>query len=170
MKRRFNKEISFRRTEVMAVTGATSNQLQYFERSGLITPHRYYELGRPVVAYTKNQMLQIKAIQKLREQISGQAVRKIISYLNAHGYDQSLYDKHLVIVGKEVFWVQPDWSNVCNEMATALRLASKRQKGVGQYTLLVIPPLIEAAQEIKKSAKKSKVIDFESFLSRFEAA
>lgn len=166
----FSKARSFRRIEVTEVTGSTSNQLQSLERAGLIVPHRYKDLGRVVVAYTRNQILQIKAINRLREQISFQKVKNIINYLNENGHSDSLYDKHLVVVGNDVFWVQPDWSNICSEMATVLKIASKKQKGVGQYTLLVIPPLIEAVEEIRKAARKSKILDIKDFLQRFDAA
>jgi DNA-binding transcriptional MerR regulator len=170
MGKRFSKKHSFRRLEVVEVTGSTLNQLQSLERSGLVMPHRFIENGRTIVAYTRNQLLQIKSIRKLREEISSQQIRSLVNYLNENGFDNSLYNKHLVVIGNEVFWVKEDWSNISSQMATALKVASKRQKGVGQYMLLVIPPLIDAVEEIKKAAKRSKVVNFPDFEQRFNAA
>jgi DNA-binding transcriptional MerR regulator len=170
MGKRFSKKRSFRRFEVVEVTGSTLSQLQSLERSGLVIPHRVTENGRILVLYSRTQILQIKAIKKLREEISWSQLKNLIIYLNENGFDSSLYNKHLVVVGKEVFWIKEDWSNLSEDMATAIMVASRKNKGVGQYVLLVIPPLIDAVNEIKKAAQKSKLIDLDSFISRFDAA
>jgi DNA-binding transcriptional MerR regulator len=167
---KFNMAAGFRKIEVIEVTGTTSNQLQSLERAKMVIPYRCKEFGRVIVLYTRNQILQIKAIKRLRDQISNQKVKSIMQYLNKNGHSDSLYDKHLVVVNDEVFWVKPDWSNICSEMASVLKIASRKQKGVGQYTLLVIPPLIEAVEEIIRTAKKSKIIDIKDFMRRFKAA
>jgi len=114
--------------------------------------------------------LQVKAIRTLREQISLQTVRKIVEFLNKHGFDSSLHDKQIVVIDNDVFWVSFDWADFSTQMPKALKVAAKRRKEVGQYVLIVIPPLINIASEILKAAKKSPVIDFPSFKQRFEEA
>jgi DNA-binding transcriptional MerR regulator len=163
--------IGFTRKETMQLTGCTSSRLAYLEKVGLIVPYRYgASSGRPIVVFSWEQLLEIRAIRNLRqEEISLQTVRKIIEFLDKSGYDNSLRNKQLVVVGDEVFWVEQDWSDFGANMPTALKVADKKNKGVGQYVLLVIPPLIDLVNDIWEVAKDSKVIDFQSFQQRAKA-
>jgi DNA-binding transcriptional MerR regulator len=160
----------FTRKEVMESTECTSNQLQSYERANLIVPKRVERAGRPTVLYTKRQLLQVKAIKNLREQMSLQTIKKIVDFLDAHNINSSLYDKQIIAIDDEVFWVDLDWTDFAERVPKALKIISRRRKEVGQYTLIVTPPLANIVNEILKSAKKSKIIDFESFKARFEPA
>jgi DNA-binding transcriptional MerR regulator len=160
----------FTRKEVIESTECTSNQLQSYERADLIVPKRIEVTGRPTVLYTKRQLLQVKAVKNLREQMSLQTIKKIVSFLDAHNINSSLYDKQIIAIDDEVFWVDVDWTDFAERLPKALKIISRRRKEVGQYTLIVTPPLVNIVSEILKSAEKSKVIDFESFKARFEAA
>lgn len=154
----------------MESTGCTSNQLQSYERAGLVVPKRSQRPNSVTVSYTRKQLLQVKAIKTLREQISLQTIRKIVEFLDKHGFDSSLHDKQIVVIDSDVFWVSIDWTDFSTQMPKALKVAAKRRKEVGQYVLIVIPPLINIATEILKAAKKSPVVDFPSFKERFEEA
>jgi DNA-binding transcriptional MerR regulator len=160
----------FTRKEAIEVTGCTSNQLQSFERAKLVVPRRVEKTGKPTVLYSRSQLLEIKAIKQLREQISLQKVKRIIQFLNDHGFGDNLNDKQLVIIDNDVFWVSVDWADFPQQMPKALKVLSKRRKEIGQYCLIIIPPLINLAQEIIRTARKSKVIDFPSFMERFDQA
>ncbi|WP_242037601.1 MerR family transcriptional regulator [Coleofasciculus sp. FACHB-SPT9] len=116
--------------------------------------------------FSWEQLLEIRAIRNLREDVSLQTVRKIIKYLDESGCDNSLRDKQLVVVNDEVFWVKQDWSDFGDNLPTAIKVASKNNKGVGQYVLLVIPSLIDIVNDIWKAAKTSNVVDFQSFKER----
>lgn len=155
----------FTRQETLALTGTTSNRLQYLERAGLIRPKRIGTSKKPTVIYTWEQILEIRAIKNLRREVSLQTVRKIIEFLNKEGCDDSLRDKQLIVVNDDVFWVQNDWSDV----PSVIRVASKKGKDIGQYVLLVIPTLIQVVKEVWEAAEKSHVIDFESFQQRAKA-
>ena len=163
--------IGFTRKETMQLTGCTSSRFAYLEKVGLIVPYRYGTSGgRPTVVFSWEQFLEIRAIRNLRqEDISLQTFRKIIEFLDKSGYDNSLRNKQLVVVGDEVFWIEQDWSDFGAQMPTALQVAGKKKKGVGQYVLLVIPPLIDLVNDIWEAAKDSKVIDFQSFKQRAKA-
>ena len=78
-------------------------------------------------------------------------------------------NKQLVVVGDEVFWIEQDWSDFGANMPTALKIAGKKDKGIGQYVLLIIPPLIALVNDIWEAAKDSKLIDFQSFKQRAKA-
>lgn len=156
----------FTRRETMSLTGSTSNQLQYLERSGLITPERIGKSRKPIVLYSWEQVLEIRAIKNLRDEISLQAIRKVIAFLDESGFDDTLRDKQLVVIDDDVFWVRIDWQDFSQKMPKTLKVASKKNKDVGQYTLTVIPNLISLVNEIWQTAEKSDAIDFEDFKAR----
>ena len=155
----------FTRKEIIDLAGTTSNRLQYLERANLITPHRIEKTGRATVLYTWEQLLEIRAIKNLRQSISLQTVRKIIEFLNKSGFDDSLRDKQLICVNEEVYWVDRNWEG----MPEILKVAAKRGKDVGQYTLLVIPALIDIVDEVWEAAEQSNVVDMASFQQRAKA-
>jgi DNA-binding transcriptional MerR regulator len=156
----------FTRRETLALAETTSNRLQYLERAGLIIPQRVGLSKKPTVLYTWEQVLEIRTIRNLREGTSLQAVRKIIQFLNEHGFEGTLRDKQLVVVDDDVFWVRTDWSDFADRMPEALKVASKNGKGIGNYTLIVIPTLASIVEDIWETAKASQVIDFSSFKER----
>lgn len=155
------------RKEAMELTGATSNQLQYFERVNLIKPTRILKerRKRPDVYYSWTQLLEIKAICKLRQETSLQTIRKILDFLEEYQINKSLRDKQIVVIDGEAFWVKLDWSDFGRQIS-ALKVADKHNKGVGQYTLIVVPAFKDLEQEIWETAKQSKTIDIKSFTKR----
>lgn len=162
----------FTRQECLKLTGCTSSRLSYLEKVGLIVPTRVGNNTRPIVLFTWEQLLEIRAIKHLRDDVSLQTVRKIVDYLNKCGYDDSLTTKQLVVLGDDVFWVNPDWSDFQYHVPAALKVAGKKGKGVGQFTLLLIPPFTDIINEIWETAKEpsvSKVVNFEEFKRRAKA-
>lgn len=152
----------FTRQETLALTGTTSNRLSYLDRTGVVVPQKYGNPKKPTVIYAWEQVLEIRAISHLRQKISLQTVRKIIQFLQESGFDDCLRDKHLVVVNDEVYWVMGDWS----DMAQVMKVADKKNKHKGQFVLIVIPQLACVIQDVWKEAKKSNIIDFESFRER----
>ena len=155
----------FTRRETLALTGTTSNQLQYLERAELVIPHRIGTSSKPTVLYSWEQILEIRSIKNLRQEISLQTVRKIIKFLDDSSFDDTLRDKKLVVIGDEVFWINLDWS----DLPAAMKVADKKNKGIGQFVIVTIPPLSDIVDEIWKVAQESKVIDFQSFEDRAKA-
>ncbi|MGB7444585.1 MAG: MerR family transcriptional regulator [Coleofasciculaceae cyanobacterium] len=156
----------FTRLETLALTETTSNRLQYLEKKGLVIPQRIGKSRKPTVIYTWEQILEIRAIKHLRQEISLQAVRKIVEFLNESGFDDSLRDKQIVVIDNEVFWIRQDWQDFPEKMPSAVKVAGRSGRGVGQYLLLVIPTLIEIVNEVWEAARKSEVIDLNSFKQR----
>lgn len=159
----------FTRSETLVLTGTTSNRLQYLELKELVIPHRIGKSRKPTVIYTWEQILEIRAIKHLRQEISLQSVRKIIEFLDKSGFDDSLRDKQLIVIDDEVFWIRQDWKDFPDQMPSAIKVVGKSGKGIGQHVLLVIPALSEIVNEIWEAAKKSEVIDFDSFKQRAKA-
>jgi hypothetical protein len=153
----------FTRQEAIALTKSTSSRLAYLDRVVVVVPEKYGNTKKPTVIYSWEQVLQIRAINDLRKQISLQAIRDIIKSLEENGYDSSLWDKHLVVVNGDIHWVLPDWS----DMPKVMQVASKKNKGgFGQLVLVAIPTLNDIVKAVWDTAKRSKVIDFESFQRR----
>lgn len=168
-----NLKDKFTRTETRELAGATSNQLQYLERSELIKPSRITE-GRkkPLVFYTWEQILEIRAVRNLREQnVSLQTVRKIIKFLDDSKIDNTLRDKLLVAVDDNVFWVNQDWSDFGMQMTkiSAMYVASKKQANIGQFTLIVIPALQDIVKQVWEIAERSQIVDLKEFKKRAKA-
>jgi len=160
----------FTRQETLALTGTTPNQLFYLEKTGLIIPTRIGSNKRPTVIFSWEQILEIRAIRSLRSDTSLQSIRKVIDYLNEYGFEDQLRDKLLVAVDDQVFWIRSDWSDFHKQKEMkALVVASKGNKGLGQYTLTVLPSFKDIVEEIWRAAESSSVVDFESFKARAKA-
>lgn len=155
----------FTRQETLALTKTTSSRLAYLDRTGVVVPEKYGNSKKPTVIYRWEQVLEIRAINDLRQKISLQTVRKIVQFLDESGFDTSLRNKHLVVVNDDVFWVMPDWS----DMPRVMKVAGKKNKGLGQFVLIVLPLISDIIKAVWESAKKSKIIDFESFKRRAKA-
>ncbi|MEO1094594.1 MAG: MerR family transcriptional regulator [Cyanobacteria bacterium J06638_28] len=152
----------FTRQETLALTQTTSSRLAYLDRTSVVVPQKYGNPKKPTVIYTWEQLLEIRTITNLRKQISLQMVRKLVQFLDQHGLDATLHDKHLVATPSEVFLVMPDWS----DMPHVMKVADREGEGLGQLVLLVLPPLSTTIQEIWNAAQNSNLVDFESFKQR----
>lgn len=159
--------IGFTRKETMELAGCSSGRLAHLEQSWAIIPYRYEELGKKtVVSFSWEQLLEIRAIEYLRqENILVCTVREIIKFLAKNGYGESLKGKQLVAVNDLVFWLESDWSNFGANIPDLLK-ANEENKAVRQYILVVIPPLTNIVDDILEVAKHSTTIDFESFQQR----
>lgn len=153
----------------MELAGATSNQLQYLERSGLVEPERIWNgKKKPEVYYDWRKLLEVRAIRTLREKTSLQVIRKILNFFEKYEIDKSLRDKQIVAIDNEVFWVKTDWSDLGTQIS-ALKIAGKSGKGIGQYTLLVVPAFDDVVSEVWTAAERSNIVDFSSFKDRAKA-
>lgn len=158
---------SFSRREAMELAGATSNQLQYLERSGLIIPMRILREGKkkPEVYYSWEQLLEIRAIRNLRKQTSLQVIRRVIEFFDKCQFDKNLRDKQIVVVDDEVFWIERNWSDFGKQISV-LKVADHHRKGIGQYTLIVIPALRDVIEEVWDVAEESTIIEIKDFHRR----
>lgn len=152
----------FTRQETLALTKTTSSRLAYLDRTEVVIPEKYGNSKKPTVIYSWNQVLEIRAINDLRQKVSLQTVRKIVQFLGESGFDTNLADKHLVVANDEVFWVLPDWS----DMPRVMKVAGKKNKNLGQLVLVVLPSISDLIKTVWETAKNSNFIDFESFKQR----
>jgi hypothetical protein len=109
--------------------------------------------------------MEIRAIRNLREATSLQVIRRVIDFFEKSQYNKALRDKQIVVVDDEVFWVKPDWSDFGKQISV-LKVDDKRRKGIGQYTLIVIPALWDIVKEVWDAAETYKVINMKDFQRR----
>lgn len=152
----------FTRQETIALTKTTSSRLAYLDRVGIVEPEKYGNTKKPTVIYSWAQVLEIRAINNLREKVSLQTIKEMIQYIHKNSFEPSLRDKRLVAINGEILWLLPDWS----DMPRVMTLASKKSKGLGQFVLVVLPAIEDLIKAVWETAEKSKVIDFESFKRR----
>jgi DNA-binding transcriptional MerR regulator len=97
----------FPRRHAVVLARSSPGRLAYLEKTGIIVPQRLENSPRTEVLYSWEQILEIRAISRLRQHLSFQTIRKILQYFDDHGVGRTLRDKHLVINHHGVSWVQP---------------------------------------------------------------
>jgi len=149
----------FPRRHAVVLARSSLGRLAYLEKTGIIVPQRVGLPQRPTVLYSWEQILEIRAISRLRQHLSFQAIRKIIQYFDDHGFDRSLRDKHLIISPAGVTWICPG-SHATPQLVD---LAGKRTSPMGQFVLAPLDPCGSSPSEIVPGARGAKVIDINGF-------
>lgn len=146
-------ESGFTRQEVLALCELSSSQLSYFDRTELVVPRKIGNPKRPTVIYTWQQVLELRTLVKLREQISLQEIRKVIDYLKESDFGPSLFDKVLLFWNKQLCWVTR------GELGNQIITLSKGNCGQTVFQLLV--DMADIVQGLWDCADRSNVLDFE---------
>lgn len=144
----------FTRQEVLSLTSLTSGRLSYLDRTGLVTPNKVGNPKRPKVIYSLEQILQIKVIERLREKLSLQEIRKVISFLEEQEYSPSLFTSKLVLVDSQLYLIE-NWE----KFGTFVLEASGKNKG--QIVIHQIGKIGEVLSELRTKAEKNHVLDFD---------
>jgi len=154
--------MGFSKRESCILSGLSHDRVTYLDRSGLVIPTRVNLPGysRPVLQYSWAQILELRAIAHLRSDVSLQTVRKIVDFIEFYSSDSRLSTKRILVINDEVFWVNPDFSDIPNLMIEMVKNPGQTSN-TGFYMLL--PDL---QSEIMESAKKSEIIDFNQFKAR----
>lgn len=142
----------FTRQEAIAMTGVSSGRLSYLDRTGLVMPEKFGD-KHPVVVYSDQQILQIKIIDRLREKLSLQEIRKVIDFLQKQDYKPSLFKCNLVFIGEQLYLIE-NWE----EFGTTVLKASGKNKG--QVVIHQVGTLSEVITELRREAEKRNVLDF----------
>lgn len=148
----------------MSLTGFKSGRLSYFDRTHLVKPEKIGDLKHPVVLYTWEQLLELRAIAKLRDKLSLQQVRQVVKFLRESGYENGLYNKPLLFIN----------SVLCletgkNELGERL-VSEVSGKHSGQLVFEWIDPLGQLDKEVEDDARSNPAINFESFRDRAKSA
>jgi len=151
----------FTRRETLILAKTTPGRLTYLAKTGIVVPQLSQQTTPPMLLYTWEQVLEVRAITYLRRYASLQTIRKIVTFLDENGFDCSLRNKHLVVTDDEVNWVMPNSSGPPQIM----HMAGKHHP-TGQLVLAVLPPLSSIIEDVWETARTSNVIDFERFKLR----
>ena len=158
----------FTRQEVIKLAGCTSSRLAYLEKVGLVVPQRIGPSKRPVVLFTWEQLLGVRVIKDLRQEVSLQTVRTIVENLNANGCDDSMAEKLVVAMGDEVLWIKDNWADFGENIPKAFK--ANRTGSIKQYSMVVLPPLSGAVNKIWEAAEKNRTtINLDHFKQRAKA-
>lgn len=144
----------FTRQEVISLTGVNSGRLSYLDKTGLVIPQKYGKSRHPKVFYDCEMILQIKVIDRLREKLSLQEIRKVIDFLKERGYKQSLFRCNLVFIGQQLYLIE-SWEDF------GLRVLEASGKNKGQVVIHEIGPIGEVISELRHEAQKHDVPDFD---------
>jgi DNA-binding transcriptional MerR regulator len=144
----------FTRQEAIFLTGLNSGRLSYLDETGLVKPEKFGNPKRPKVIYSWEQILQLKIIDRLRERLSLQEIRKVIEFLKERNYKPSLFTCNLVFVGKQLYLIE-DWK----EFGMMVLNASGESKG--QIAIYQIGEIGEVFSELQREAEKHHVLDFD---------
>lgn len=142
------------RQETIALTSVSSSRLSYLDSTGLISPEKSGNSKRPKVIYSWEKIIQIKLIDRLREKLSLQEIRKVLRFLEDQGYSPSLFECKLVFIGEQLYFIQDkDWKDF------GLRVLEASGKNKGQLFIHEIGPISLVIAELQ--ARKDEVLDFD---------
>ncbi|PSN15020.1 hypothetical protein C7293_09070 [filamentous cyanobacterium CCT1] len=148
----------FPRRHAVVLARSSPGRLAYLEKTGIIIPQRTGQSPRLEVLYSWEQILEIRAISRLRQHLSFQTIRKILQYFDDHGVSRTLRDKHLVINHHGVSWVQP--GTVAPQV---IHLVGHGCSFMGQYVLAPLDTSDLSFAERSPITNAPKVVDIEHF-------
>jgi DNA-binding transcriptional MerR regulator len=144
----------FTRQEALSLTSISPGKLSYLDETELVKPQKFGNPKHPKVIYSWEQILQLKVIDRLREKLSLQEIRKVIEFLKERHYKPSLFTCNLVFIGTQLYLIE-DWK----EFGTLVLTASGENKG--QVIIHEVGAIGEVVSDLKKEAEKHHVLDFD---------
>ncbi|MBD2357029.1 MerR family transcriptional regulator [Tolypothrix sp. FACHB-123] len=140
------------RQETISITGVSSSRLSYLDSSKLVSPNKFGNPKHPKVIYSWEQILQIKIIDRLRERLSLQEIRKVLEFLEQREYTPSFFKCNLVFIGEQLYLIE-SWQDF------GLKVLEASGKNKGQLVIHEIGAIGEVIAELQ--ARKNEVLDFD---------
>lgn len=136
----------FPRRDILKLSGLDSNALSYLEKTGIVEGKEDLTSKRTVKPkfYTFQQLIELRAIKKLRETISLQKLRVAKEYLKELGETDYLGDKTIIAEDNKIYWI--DTEKFSNFM---LEIAGKNQ-GQFHFTFFTVSVVLEEIGEVAK--------------------
>jgi DNA-binding transcriptional MerR regulator len=156
----------FKRRHAVVLARSSPSRLKYLEKMGIVVPRRTGGAQNSEVLYSWEQILEVRAIARLRQYLSFQAIRKIIQYLTDHGFEPSLRDKQLIINSGSVTWLRPTG----HLSPQAIQLYGKRESQVGQLVLTPLDDKAGPGQDGRQPGLATNVIDLEDFKQKLRSS
>jgi DNA-binding transcriptional MerR regulator len=144
----------FTRQETIALTGIDSGRLSYLDRTQLVVPVKFGNPKHPKVVYSWQQVLEIKTIERLREKLPLQEIRKILNFLKERDYEPAFFVHKLVLVNTKLYLIED-----LREFGLSVLEASGEKKG--QVVIHEVGAIGDIMTELMREADKHHVLDFE---------
>lgn len=144
----------FTRQETIALTGISSSRLSYLDRTSLVTPQKFGNQKHPKVIYAWKQVLEIKTMERLRENLSLQEIRKVLSFLRERNYKTKFFEHNLVFINSQLYLVE-DWQNF------GLTILEASGKNKGQVVIREVGAVGDIITELWEEAQRHQVLDFD---------
>lgn len=142
----------FEFNQVLKLTGLSSWQLRTVVSLNWIIPIKLSESKNGKLLFSWEQLIELKAIAKLRKKISFQKMRNLKDILLKLGHESSFRGdstKVLVATDRTVFLIDKTDSNYP-------KIIELLGESCGQYVLAVFP-ISEMVREIEESAKQNNI-------------
>jgi len=144
----------FTRQETIDLTGIDSGRLSYLDRTKLVMPLKFGNPKHPKVVYSWQQVLEIKTIERLRENLTLQEIRKVLIFLKEYDYEPSFFVHKLVLVNSQLYLVKD-----IRQFGLTVLEASGANKG--QVAIHEVGAIGDIISELISEAEKHHVLDFE---------
>ncbi|CAN1212222.1 HTH merR-type domain-containing protein [Tumidithrix helvetica PCC 7403] len=144
----------FTRQETIDLTGIDSGRLSYLDRTKLIVPQKFGNPKHPKVVYSWQQVLEIKTIERLRENLTLQEIRKVLNFLKERDYEPSFFAHKLVLVNSQLYLIED-----LKQFGLTVLEASGENKG--QVVIHEVGAIGDIITELLREAEKHHVLDFE---------
>jgi DNA-binding transcriptional MerR regulator len=149
-----NMASGFTRQETISLTGIDSGRLSYLDRTKLVVPLKFGNPKHPKVVYSWQQVLEIKTIERLRERIPLQEIRKVLKFLNDRDHEPSFFSHNLVFVNEQLYLIE-------DLRAFGLTVLEASGDNKGQVVIHEVGAIGDIMNELLREAEKHHVLDFE---------
>ncbi len=144
----------FTRQETIVLTGISSGRLSYLDRTGLIVPQKFGNSKHPKVVYRWQQVLEIKTLERLRQRLPLQEIRKVLKFLENRNHEPSFFVHNLVFVNSQLYLIED-----LKDFGLIVLEASGKNKG--QVVIHEVGAIGDIISELVREAEKHHVLDFE---------
>jgi hypothetical protein len=144
----------FTRQETIVLTGIDSGRLSYLDRTKLVVPMKFGNPKHPKVVYRWQQVLEIKTIERLREKLPLQEIRKVLTFLKERDYEPAFFVHNLVLVNTKLYLIE-------DLRAFGLTVLEASGENKGQVVIHEIGTIGDIMSELAREAEKHYVLDFD---------
>lgn len=137
----------FSRQQAIKLSGLSSGQLSRLDRAYVVQPQKLGSNAHPVCLYTLIQVLELRTIAALRQNLSMQEVKKVIECLRKCKFEPAFFSKFLLFCNNDLYWF--DLSEISEAIVDLTR------KNNGQIVLKIVHPIGDSVTDLLKFLKES---------------
>lgn len=146
----------YTRQEAIKLSGLTSSRVSYLDSTGVVRPYKVGSSLKPTCLYSWEQILELRTIALITEDVTLQELRKTVKYLKACEQDGSLHEKILMSANRVSYWILDKPGEI--EKVILQISASNPGQNIVINTLL---PMSNVITDVWKRAKENNIDKFE---------